>query len=67
MTLKKSHDEAEEKQLLQATKLILCDLGNPAIVISKRGLIKVGFSLFVYSYFLAHFVIPCLFTYWLIV
>jgi hypothetical protein len=42
MTLKTSHDEAEEKLLLQATKLILCDLANPAIVISKRGLIKVS-------------------------
>jgi hypothetical protein len=55
MTLKKSHDEAEEKQLLQATKVILCDLANPAIVISKRGMIKVltaasgaGFLLFIF-------------------
>lgn len=41
MTSKSVHDEAEEKKLLQASKLILNDIANPAIVITKRGIIKV--------------------------
>lgn len=41
MTLKNAHDLAQESKLLAATKLILCDISNPAIVITKRGSVKV--------------------------
>jgi len=41
MTLKTDNDEANEVKLLNMTRVILADLANPAIVITKRGIIKV--------------------------
>jgi PAS domain-containing protein len=41
MTQKNKYDKAQEMRLLGATKLILSDIANPAIVITKRGSMKV--------------------------